>query len=141
MINIRLSNLNVENLNRKVLQATEDICETYRLNKEFGYISMANQMVVDYLLKRYEDLQIEVNLNLENDELMYIYSSSKSVFCDLFNTKQVMKEEYHIISLLSDEYEFSAEGETLSLTFHVKPYIMTPHVISSEITKQKSITI
>lgn len=49
MINIPLSDLHKENFYEQTLQVIEDLCEEYQLNNSFGVISMANQVVADYL--------------------------------------------------------------------------------------------
>jgi len=141
MINIQLSDLNRENLYGKVLQATEEICEEYNLNKEFGAISMANQMVIDYLLDSSFDISLEVSMNLDSDTLLYNYTSFMPLFTDLFDNRQVMKDEYHLLSLLADECEFSTDGKQLSLTFHVKPYMQANHILQTHSAQHKPISL
>lgn len=140
MINIQLTEINKDKLYAIVLQTTEEVCEEYHLDNEFGTISMANQMVIDYLNNNFLDYMVNVDLNLDNDSLYYSYSSSIPLFRELSDSHQVIKDEYHLLSLLADENEFSIDGKQLSLTFHVKPHIRPNHILHLQSSLHKTIS-
>ena len=49
MIEIFLTNLNSSNFYEETLKTIERICDDYAIDSHFGTLSMANQMVCDYL--------------------------------------------------------------------------------------------
>jgi len=118
MIQINLSALQNEDLYPRVLQVIEDVCEDYNLNKEFGFISTACQEVVEHLLGMQKPFSVDLDINIENTEITFLFSSTDPVFQDLMEHYN----EENIIKDLSDRVDISPENKEVSLTFHVKTH-------------------
>ena len=76
MINIPLSDLHKDNFYEQTLQVLEDLCEEYQLNNSFGVISIANQVVADYLRGVDNDPLLEVNFQINSEDLSIQYAVS-----------------------------------------------------------------
>ena len=74
MIEISLSELNRSNFYEKTLQTIEQICDDFSIEKDFGSISMANQMICDYLDGMHSDFIADVDFRIDSDELTVQYS-------------------------------------------------------------------
>ena len=66
MIEITLSDLNKSSFYEQTLQTIEQICDNYDITNEFGTLSMANQMVFDYLEKSYPQFNVDVEFQRQH---------------------------------------------------------------------------
>jgi len=120
MINIPLSDLSKENFYARSLQVIEDLCEEYQLNNQFGIISMANQVVVDFLQSLESEPIIDVNFHIDNEDLTVLYQASDSIFSQL---SQYDCENGNVMQELSDKIDYNSDYKSFMVTFHVKPKI------------------
>lgn len=118
MINIPLTDLTKESIYSASLQTIEDVCYSYQLESQFGVLSMANQVVCDYLCECCEDGVLNMNCHLDSNEVSFIYSCCTSLFSGLENYD---KNHDEILGLLADLVEYNSDFKELILTFHVKP--------------------
>ena len=119
MIEILLTDLNQSDFYEKTLQTIENVCEDYAIEKEFGTLSMANQMVGDYLTDHLPNFTLDVAFLIDNDEVSFNYTLQNGDF------KPLSKEDedntaLFVLKSLTDEISFSTDSETLVSTFHVK---------------------
>lgn len=120
MIEISLIDLNRSNFYEETLQTIEQICDDYAIDKDFGTISMANQMVCDYLCGLQHDFIAEVDIQIESDELTIQYSLQNGNFNQLASNNDGQNTVMFVLDSLADEVSFSADFDTLISTFHVK---------------------
>lgn len=118
MIQINITDLTQENIYPVVLQSIEDICDEYNLNKEFGFISTACQEVIEHLLSSGNNFAVNLDINIENTELAFLFTSSDPVFENLLEHYS----EENILKDLTDKLDISSENKSVSLTFHVKTH-------------------
>ena len=83
MIEILLTDLNQSDFYEKTLQTIENVCEDYAIEKEFGTLSMANQMVGDYLTDHLPNFTLDVAFLIDNDEVSFNYTLQNGDFKSL----------------------------------------------------------
>ena len=116
MINVQLSDLNKDNLYNKVLDLLEKLCDQYSLLLDFGTLSMANQLIIDYLSAQESDFSVDFNCFIENDKFSFSYSSGVPIFKQWkeFDTRSVL-------SVLAENIEYQSDYKQISFLVHVKP--------------------
>ena len=122
MIEILLTDLNKENFYEETLKKIESICDDYAMNDQFGTLSMANQMVCDYLESQ-SSVLADVSFRLDGDEVLFEYTLQNGDFRAFSNGQNDENTGMFVLSRLADEIIFSTDYDTLTTTFHVKTRI------------------
>jgi hypothetical protein len=122
MIEILLTNLSKENFYEETLKKIESICDDYAIGDQFGTLSMANQMVCDYLESQ-SSVLADVSFRLDGDEVMFEYTLQNGDFRAFSNEEINENTGMFVLSRLADEIIFSTDYDTLTTTFHVKTRI------------------
>lgn len=122
MIEILLTDLNKENFYEETLKKIESICDDYAMDYQFGTLSMANQMVCDYLESQ-SSVLADVSFRLEGDEVLFEYTLQNGDFRAFSNAQNDENTGMFVLSRLADEIIFSTDYDTLTTTFHVKTRI------------------
>jgi hypothetical protein len=125
MIEILLTDLNKENFYEETLKKIESICDDYAMDDQFGTLSMANQMVCDYLESQ-SSVMADVSFRLDGDEVLFEYTLQNGDFRAFSNGQNDENTGMFVLSRLADEIIFSTDYDTLTTTFHVKTK-MTVH--------------
>lgn len=123
MIEILLTDLNKENFYEETLKTIESICDDYAIGEQFGTLSMANQMVCDYLESQ-STVSADVAFRVESDEVSFEYSLQNGDFRTFSQTENEANTGMFVLNRLADEIMFSTDYDTLTTTFHVKTRIM-----------------
>lgn len=123
MIEILLTDLNKENFYEETLKTIESICDDYAIGEQFGTLSMANQMVCDYLESQ-SSVSADVAFRVESDEVSFEYSLQNGDFRTFSQTEDEANTGMFVLNRLADEIMFSTDYDTLTTTFHVKTRIM-----------------
>ena len=123
MIEILLTDLNKENFYEETLKTIESICDDYAIGEQFGTLSMANQMVCDYLESQ-STVSADVAFRVESDEVSFEYSLQNGDFRTFSQTEDEANTGMFVLNRLADEIMFSTDYDTLTTTFHVKTRIM-----------------
>ena len=123
MIEITLSDLNNSSFYEHTLQTIEQICDDYEITNDFGTLSMANQMVFDYLEKSYPHFTADVAIQIESNEVSMNYSLQSGDFKSLSENSDNQNTALFVLQSLADEVSFSTDFDTLITTFHVKTRI------------------
>lgn len=118
MINIPLSDLHKYNFYEQTLQVIEDLCEEYQLNNSFGVISMANQVVADYLQGVDNDPLLEVNFQINSEDLSIQYAVSDQTLSGVIPFDE---EQFGLLGKFCDNVEYNSDNKSLTFTFLVKP--------------------
>jgi hypothetical protein len=98
----------------------EQICDDYARKEDFGTLSMANQMVCDYLENTYSDFSADVVFQIESDGVTFQYTLQSGGFQSLAENKDGQNTALYVLQSLADEITFSSDYDTLVSTFHVK---------------------
>lgn len=116
MINVQLPDLNKDNLYNEVLDLLEKLCDQYSLLLDFGTLSMANQLIIDYLNVQEVDFSVDFNCFIENDKFSFSYTSGVPIFMHWkeFDTRSVL-------SVLAENIEYQSDYKQISFLVHVKP--------------------
>lgn len=120
MIELSLSELNRSSFYENTLQMIEQICDDYAMKEDFGTLSMANQMVCDYLENTYSDFSADVVFQIESDGVTFQYTLQSGGFQSLAESKDGQNTALYVLQSLADEITFSSDYDTLVSTFHVK---------------------
>ena len=123
MIEILLTDLNKENFYEETLKTIESICDDYAIGEQFGTLSMANQMVCDYLESQ-SSVSADVAFRVDSDEVSFEYSFQNGDFRTFSQTEDEANTGMFVLNRLADEIMFSTDYDTLTTTFHVKTRIM-----------------
>jgi hypothetical protein len=122
MIEILLTDLNKENFYEETLKKIESICDDYAMGDQFGTLSMANQMVCDYLESQ-SSVLADVSFRLEGNEVLFEYTLHNGDFRAFSSGGNDENTGMFVLSRLADEIIFSTDYDTLTTTFHVKTRI------------------
>ena len=122
MIEILLTDLNKENFYEETLKSIESICDDYAIEDQFGTLSMANQMVCDYLESQ-SSVSADVSFRLEDNEVLFEYTLQNGDFRAFSNNENEENTGMFVLRRLADEILFSTDYDTLTTTFHVKTRI------------------
>ena len=120
MIELSLTELNRGDFYEKTLQMIEQICDDYARSEDFGTLSMANQMVCDFLENTYPDFSADVVFQVENDGVTFQYTLQSGGFQSLADNQNGQNTALFVLQSLADEITFSSDYDTLVSTFHVK---------------------
>ena len=123
MIEITLSDLNKDNFYQQTLQTIEHICDEYGIENDFGTLSMANQMVSDYLEASHPQFNVDVDFQIESHEVSMNYTLQSGDFKLLSEDNDNQNTALFVLKSLADEVSFSTDFDTLITTFHVKTKI------------------
>lgn len=123
MIEILLTDLSKENFYEETLKTIESICDDYAIGEQFGTLSMANQMVCDYLESQ-SSVSADVAFRVESNEVSFEYSLQNGDFRTFSQTENEANTGMFVLNRLADEIMFSTDYDTLTTTFHVKTRIM-----------------
>ena len=137
MIEITLSDLNNSSFYEQTLRTIEQICDDYEITNDFGTLSMANQMVFDYLEKSYPQFTADVDIQIESNEVSMNYSLKSGDFKSLSKDSDNQNTALFVLESLADEISFSTDFDTLITTFHVKTKIRVQRTLQhQEIRKE-----
>lgn len=120
MIEVSLTELNRSDFYEKTLKMIESICDDYAIEKNFGTLSMANQMVCDYLESTYPQFIADVSCQVDTDGVTMQYILQEGDFKNLSTNENGENTALFVLQSLADEISFSTEYDTLVSTFHVK---------------------
>lgn len=118
MIEILLTNLTKTDFYEETLRTIEKICDDYGISLQFGTLSMANQMVCDYL-ESLPQFDVDVAIQVENDHVAFHYTMQNGDFGQFSQNKEENTGLF-VLNTLADEISFTSDLETLTTTFHVK---------------------
>lgn len=136
MIEILLTDLNKENFYEETLKKIESICDDYSMDDQFGTLSMANQMVCDYLESQ-SSVLADVSFRLDGDEVLFEYTLQNGDFRAFSNGQNDENTGMFVLSRLADEIIFSTDYDTLTTTFHVKTRISVHRNLQKAEVKNK----
>lgn len=136
MIEILLTDLNKENFYEETLKKIESICDDYAMDDQFGTLSMANQMVCDYLESQ-SSVMADVSFRLDGDEVLFEYTLQSGDFRAFSNGQNDENTGMFVLSRLADEIIFSTDYDTLTTTFHVKTRISVHRNLQKAEVKNK----
>ncbi|MBQ3732660.1 MAG: hypothetical protein II859_01730 [Bacteroidales bacterium] len=136
MIEILLTDLNKENFYEETLKKIESICDDYAMDDQFGTLSMANQMVCDYLESQ-SSVMADVSFRLDGDEVLFEYTLQNGNFRAFSNGQNDENTGMFVLSRLADEIIFSTDYDTLTTTFHVKTRISVHRNLQKAEVKNK----
>jgi hypothetical protein len=136
MIEILLTDLNKENFYEETLKKIESICDDYAMDDQFGTLSMANQMVCDYLESQ-SSVLADVSFRLDGDEVLFEYTLQNGDFRAFSNGQNDENTGMFVLSRLADEIIFSTDYDTLTTTFHVKTRISVHRNLQKAEVKNK----
>lgn len=132
MIEIFLTDLNKSNFYEETLKTIERICDDYGIDQHFGTLSMANQMVCDFLDTK-PSFSIDVAFQIESDEVTFNYLLQGDDFRAFSENQNQENTGLFVLGTLADDVTFSSGFDLLTTTFHVK----TKFNIQRQLTKQQ----
>lgn len=132
MIEIFLTDLNKSNFYEETLKTIERICDDYGIDQHFGTLSMANQMVCDFLDTK-PSFSIDVAFQIESDEVTFNYLLQGDDFREFSENQNQENTGLFVLGTLADDVTFSSGFDLLTTTFHVK----TKFNIQRQLTKQQ----
>jgi len=136
MIEITLSDLNKGSFYQKTLQTLEHICDDYAIGNDFGTLSMANQMVYDYLETSFPNFEADVDFQIESNEVSINYTLHSGDFKSLSENSDNQNTALFVLQSLANEISFSTDFDTLITTFHVKTKISVQRSFQSQEIRQ-----
>ena len=136
MIEITLSDLNKDSFYEKTLQTIERICDDYGITNEFGTLSMANQMVLDYLEAYHPNFMVDVSYQIDNSEVGMSYDLQTGDFNLLSQNNEGQNTALFVLQSLADDISFSSDYDSLTATFHVKTKIMVQRSMQHQEVRQ-----
>ena len=132
MIEITLSDLNRSSFYEQTLRTIEHICDDYEITNEFGTLSMANQMVFDYLEKSHPQFNVDVEFQIESNEVSMNYCLQSGDFKSLSENPDNQNTALFVLQSLADDVSFSADFDSLITTFHVKTKIRVQRTLQHQ---------
>ena len=132
MIEITLSDLNKSSFYEQTLQTIEQICDDYEITNEFGTLSMANQMVFDYLEKSHPQFNVDVEFQIESNEVSMNYCLQSGSFKSLSENPDNQNTALFVLQSLADDVSFSTDFDSLITTFHVKTKIKVQRTLQHQ---------
>ena len=132
MIEITLSDLNKSSFYELTLQTIEQICDDYEITNEFGTLSMANQMVFDYLEKSHPQFNVDVEFQIESNEVSMNYCLQSGNFKSLSENPDNQNTALFVLQSLADDVSFSTDFDSLITTFHVKTKIKVQRTLQHQ---------
>ena len=132
MIEITLSDLNKSSFYEQTLQTIEQICDDYEITNEFGTLSMANQMVFDYLEKSHPQFNVDVEFQIDSNEVSMNYCLQSGNFKSLSENPDNQNTALFVLQSLADDVSFSTDFDSLITTFHVKTKIKVQRTLQHQ---------
>jgi hypothetical protein len=132
MIEITLSDLNRSSFYEQTLRTIEHICDDYEITNEFGTLSMANQMVFDYLEKSHPQFNVDVEFQIESNEVSMNYCLQSGSFKSLSENPDNQNTALFVLQSLADDVSFSTDFDSLITTFHVKTKIRVQRTLQHQ---------
>ena len=132
MIEITLSDLNKSSFYEQTLRTIEHICDDYEITNEFGTLSMANQMVFDYLEKSHPQFNVDVEFQIESNEVSMNYCLQSGDFKSLSENSDNQNTALFVLQSLADDVSFSTDFDSLITTFHVKTKIRVQRTLQHQ---------
>lgn len=131
MIEILLTDLKEDNFYEKTLGTIERICDDYSIENHFGTLSMANQMVCDYLMS-HSFLPVDVTFRIDNAEVSFEYSLQNGDFKFFAQSESNENTALFVLNQLADEIMFSTDYDVITTTFHVKTKFAIQRAVQRE---------
>lgn len=131
MIEILLTDLKEDNFYEETLGTIERICDDYSIENHFGTLSMANQMVCDYLMS-HSFLPVDVTFRIDNAEVSFEYSLQNGDFKFFAQSESNENTAFFVLNQLADEIMFSTDYDVITTTFHVKTKFAIQRAVQRE---------
>ena len=127
MYNFELKQLDATAAITETLNVIENFCETYKLENDFGTISLAMNDLLILIIENSDskNLELAINFNLNNQQLAIQITSNQTldnIMPALSNASPENNDQnIFVIKQLIDNISFDAENNQLLVEFDVKP--------------------
>ena len=127
MYTIEIQNLNLQNAQGRVLGAIENLCDTFGLEEQFGFLSYGMHELVSLMERTFENQNDEfaINFYIQNDRVSVQVLAPKSLgdIARMLDTATFEDPETaaFIVSQLTDTRELRNDGRELWLDIMVTP--------------------
>lgn len=143
MYNIELKHITLQNAQTEVLKATENICETFQLEEQFGVISYGMHELVSLIERTSDnqDITFTINFFIEGEKIAIQVSDCQSVG-EVYHriTKSSLEDAdttAYTVGCLTDQCELRDGGNVLWLEIEVHPTYST--VNRAEVLQQQAV--
>ncbi|HHU46662.1 MAG TPA: hypothetical protein GXZ40_02045 [Bacteroidales bacterium] len=147
MYNFELKQLDATAAITETLNVIENFCETYKLENDFGTISLAMNDLLILIIENSdsENLELTINFNLNNQQLAIQITSNQTldnIMPTLSNASPENNDQnIFVIKQLIDNISFDAENNQLLVEFDVKPqFIDIQQNREKVLAEQKKVT-
>lgn len=147
MYNFELKQLDATAAITETLNVIENFCETYKLENDFGTISLAMNDLLILIIENSdsENLELTINFNLNNQQLAIQITSNQTldnIMPTLSNASPENNDQnIFVIKQLIDNISFDAENSQLLVEFDVKPqFIDIQQNREKVLAEQKKVT-
>lgn len=147
MYNFELKQLDATAAITETLNVIENFCETYKLENDFGTISLAMNDLLILIIENSdsENLELTINFNLNNQQLAIQITSNQTldnIMPALSNASPENNDQnIFVIKQLIDNISFDAENSQLLVEFDVKPqFIDIQQNREKVLAEQKKVT-
>lgn len=147
MYNFELKQLDATAAITETLNVIENFCETYKLENDFGTISLAMNDLLILIIENSdsENLELAINFNLNNQQLAIQITSNQTldnIMPTLSNASPENNDQnIFVIKQLIDNISFDAENSQLLVEFDVKPqFIDIQQNREKVLAEQKKVT-
>ncbi len=147
MYNFELKQLDATAAITETLNVIENFCETYKLENDFGTISLAMNDLLILIIENSdsENLELAINFNLNNQQLAIQITSNQTldnIMPALSNASPENNDQnIFVIKQLIDNISFDAENNQLLVEFDVKPqFIDIQQNREKVLAEQKKVT-
>lgn len=127
MYNFELKQLDATTAITETLKVIEDFCEAYKLENDFGTISLATNDLLVLIIEKSDskNLELDINFNLNNQQLtIQIISNQPLNHIVPSLVKASLENKDHtifVINQLIDNIKLDVENNQLLIDFDVKP--------------------
>jgi|BioPla2DNA2_1021312.scaffolds.fasta_scaffold04280_5 hypothetical protein len=147
MYNFELKQLDATAAITETLNVIENFCETYKLENDFGTISLAMNDLLILIIENSDskNLELAINFNLNNQQLAIQITSNQTldnIMPALSNASPENNDQnIFVIKQLIDNISFDAENNQLLVEFDVKPqFIDIQQNREKVLAEQKKVT-
>lgn len=147
MYNFELKQLDATAAITETLNVIENFCETYKLENDFGTISLAMNDLLILIIENSDskNLELAINFNLNNQQLAIQITSNQTldnIMPTLSNASPENNDQnIFVIKQLIDNISFDAENNQLLVEFDVKPqFIDIQQNREKVLAEQKKVT-
>ncbi len=147
MYNFELKQLDATAAITETLNVIENFCETYKLENDFGTISLAMNDLLILIIENSDskNLELAINFNLNNQQLAIQITSNQTldnIMPALSNASPENNDQnIFVIKQLIDNISFDAENSQLLVEFDVKPqFIDIQQNREKVLAEQKKVT-